>query len=127
MAESRTGYEKRDVSVRGIMWFAAALLGAVVIILFGLWLSEFGLNRLYPDGDTASRIGTPRIEPPQPRLQSSPATDLRELRAAEDAVLTSYGWVDRKAGVIRIPIERAMELTSERGLPSRQQTGKGAP
>lgn len=25
----------------------------------------------------------------------------------------SYGWVDQKAGVVRLPIERAMELTAQ--------------
>jgi len=51
--------------------------------------------------------------PPEPRLQVSPAQDLKELRAAEDAMLHSYGWVDQQAGVVRIPIERAMELLAE--------------
>lgn len=126
MAEARAGYEKRDVSVRGIAWFAVAMVIAAIVMHIGLWLFELGLNRIYPQGPAASRIGRPRVEPPPPRLQSSPAADLRELRAAEEAVLNSYGWINREAGVIRIPIERAMELTSERGLPSRQ-TQKTAP
>ena len=127
MAEPHAGYEMRDVSVKGIMWFAVAMVIAAVVMHVGLWLFELGLNRLYPEGGPASRIGRPRIEPPPPRLQSNPAADLQELRAAEDATLSSYGWVNRDAGVIRIPIERAMDLTSQRGLPSRQQTGKGTP
>jgi len=51
--------------------------------------------------------------PPEPRLQTAPADDLRNLRAAEQTRLTTYGWVDRKAGVVRIPIERAKELVAE--------------
>ena len=127
MAESRAAYEKSDVSSRGIMWFAIAMVVAAIVMYVALWLFEFGLNKLYPGQAAASRIGKPQVEVPAPRLQSSPAADLRELRAAEDAVLNSYGWIDRQAGVIRIPIERAIDLTSERGLPSRQQTGKGTP
>ena len=42
----------------------------------------------------------------------------------EDDVLESYGWVDKNAGVVRIPIDEAMKLTLERGLPARQQAGK---
>jgi hypothetical protein len=54
--------------------------------------------------------------PPEPRLQDHPREDLATLRAQEDADPHSYGWVDRNAGVVRIPIEQAMKLTLERGL-----------
>jgi len=127
MAEPHAGYEKSDVSAKAIMWFAIAMVIAAIDMYVGLWLFERGLNRIYPEGGPASRIGQPRIEPPPPRLQSSPTAELQELRAAEEAVLSSYGWVNRDAGVIRIPIERAIDLTSQRGLPARQQTGKGTP
>ena len=59
--------------------------------------------------------------PPEPRLQTNPRQDLRDLRSAEEAVLTGYGWVDKKAGIARIPIDEAMKLTVERGLPARQE------
>ena len=59
--------------------------------------------------------------PPEPRLQTNPREDLRELRAKEDELLGSYGWVDKNAGVVRIPIEDAMKLTVERGLPARTE------
>ena len=57
--------------------------------------------------------------PPEPRLQTDPRGDLRELRAHEDAVLSTYGWVDKAAGVVRIPIDEAMRITAQRGLPAR--------
>jgi hypothetical protein len=50
-------------------------------------------------------------------LEVKPGVDLKALRAAEDAELHSYGWIDRKNGTVRIPIERAMQLILERGLP----------
>ena len=53
------------------------------------------------------------------RLQAHPRQDLKELREAEDALLKSYGWVDKNEGVIRIPIDEAMKLVLQRGLPSR--------
>jgi hypothetical protein len=46
---------------------------------------------------------------------------MRELRDREDELLTSYGWVDRNAGVVRIPIEEAMKIVVQRGLPARQE------
>ena len=49
------------------------------------------------------------------------APTLERLRAADDATLTSYGWVDRKSGIVRIPIDRAIDLLAARGLPSKPQ------
>ena len=69
---------------------------------------------------TAGRANIPATrakEFPQPRLEVKPGASLAELRAAEDAELKSYGWIDRKAGTVRIPIDRAMQLLLERGLP----------
>ena len=56
--------------------------------------------------------GTSPRRPPTPRLQTNPWRDIAELRASEDAILQSYGWVDRKGGVVRIPIDRAMDLVA---------------
>ena len=52
--------------------------------------------------------------PPEPRLEIDPRASLARQRAEEDSVLTTYGWVDKPAGVVRIPIERAMALMVER-------------
>ena len=60
-------------------------------------------------------------DPPEPRLQTDPRQDLADMRAKEDEQLQSYGWVDRNAGVVRIPIDAAMKLTLERGLPARTE------
>ena len=58
----------------------------------------------------------PRV-PPAPRLQERPENELLTFRLQEQDVLTSYGWVSESAGVARIPIERAIEILAERGLP----------
>jgi hypothetical protein len=56
---------------------------------------------------------------PAPHLQLSPHDDLVAWRAREDAELTSYAWVDRSNSIVRIPIDRAIELIAQRGLPTR--------
>ena len=38
---------------------------------------------------------------------------LRDLRARETEAATTYGWVDQPKGIVRVPIERAMQLTIE--------------
>jgi hypothetical protein len=64
-------------------------------------------------------------EPPEPRLQGNPQVDMKQMLVEEDAVLHHYGWVDPDRGVVRIPIERAIELAGGRGLPQFQGAGTG--
>jgi hypothetical protein len=65
---------------------------------------------------------------PEPSLEEDERGQMRDFRLKEEKQLNTYGWVDEKAGVAHIPIERAMELVAERGLPVRGQavenTGK---
>ena len=56
--------------------------------------------------------------PPPPRLEVDPGADLARLRRGEEKTLTSYGWIDQQQASRRqLPIERAIELLAERGLP----------
>ncbi len=59
--------------------------------------------------------------PPPPRIEEHPAVELQLLRSQEDQILSTYGWTDKKSGVVRIPVERAMELQLERGFPVRKE------
>lgn len=59
------------------------------------------------------------VNPAFPRLQVSPQLDLQEFRAQEDKELLTYGWINRTAGMVRVPIQRAMELVLAQGLKSR--------
>lgn len=117
-------HEESDVNLRGILGFAAVLIVAAVMIHVGVWLL-FGFfesraaHRAAPEYPLAA--GTSSRVPPEPRLQTNPRQDLSDLRANEDAILTGYGWVDRGAGVVRIPIEEAMKLTVQRRLPAREE------
>ncbi len=116
----RIGHETRDISVRTVVRFALGLVvvcavtGAVVVGLF----HQF--ERSHPSPDPASRIALdPHMIAPMPQLQTAPAADYERFREAEDAKLNSYGWIDKNAGIVRIPIERAMDLIAQRGLPTR--------
>jgi hypothetical protein len=64
---------------------------------------------------------------PAPRLQTVPEVDLAAFREREDDELNNYSWIDKNAGVVRIPIERAMDLIVQRGLPVQGQAGAPAP
>jgi len=70
------------------------------------------------------RLAREREPTPEPRLQIDAQNELRQMRAAEEAALNSYGWVDKDSGRVRIPIERAMEILAKKGLPARKQEEK---
>lgn len=113
------GHETRDISVRVVGWFAVGLIAAAIITYAGVAGLFHVFKQDYPSPSAPSRITEPRVFAPEPRLQNNPRTDLDQFRATEEAKLNSYGWIDKEEGVIRIPIERAMDLIAERGLPTR--------
>lgn len=110
-------------------WIVAVAGMVVLMIMTGLivswlmareWVKTRPLDRSILERGTIVAAGVePLARFPRPNLQLNPHEDLLALRAREDEELTNYGWIDRKAGVVRIPIKRAMELIAERGLPTR--------
>ena len=118
------GHEETDVNVGGVFIFAVGLLVTAVIVHLLVWM----LFAFFAGQQTRRAIhqfplaaGQQERTPPSPRLQVNPREELRELRAGEDAVLNSYGWVDKDNGIARIPIDEAMKLTLEHGLPTRDK------
>jgi hypothetical protein len=107
-SDAGPGYETSDANTRGIIVFGVWLFGFLVV----LHLALFGLYDLFV-----------RRRPPPISASSSENLyeQLRSLRQSEEETLSSYGWLDRKAGIARIPIDRAMDLVAERGVPR----GKG--
>lgn len=124
------GHEERDVHAAPIV-FSALALAAVCIAVFFAMLGLFDVLADREARDTAARSPLAASygakEPPEPRLQAAPIEDLKTLRARDAAQLSGYAWVDRKAGVVRMPIERAMTLLAERGLPARAAAPEETP
>lgn len=114
------GHETRDASVRAIVWFAGGLVIGVLVISFALVGVYRVFERWHPSPESSSHIVLhPQPVAPPPRLQTNPIVDLAQYQSAQRAKLNSYGWVDRAGGTIHIPIERAMDLIAQRGLPTR--------
>jgi hypothetical protein len=108
-------YEERDVALRPIVVGAAALLALTVLAFVIVWLLNTALlGREAARSAPASPLAdyAPKA-PPAPRLQENPRRDLARLRADEDTLLGTYGWIDREVGKVRIPVERAMALLAE--------------
>jgi hypothetical protein len=140
-APSHGSYERQDISARGIFYFLAGLLVATLLISFllsGLYkiLDKRFETHQPPVNPLAANVpkDTRQVPPqypetafPDPRLETDERTQLNSIRIAEEQKLNSYGWVDEKAGTVHIPIERAMELLTQRGLPLRPQSGAQPP
>ncbi len=116
-------YEHTDASVRLVVRFLCWLAVSAVVIhlglalLFNLFVEQREV-RTPPRYPLAAR-GQGLQMPPEPRLQRFPREDISTFRTGEESLLTSYGWADREAGTVHIPIDEAMKLTLKRGLPTR--------
>lgn len=124
------GYEHTDVAVGVMVKFAFWLIVSAVIVGVGLGLmyallirqsAERAETKQYPMAVNQA----PRL-PAAPRLQQMPSQELYNFRTRENEELHSYGWVDKNAGIVHIPIEDAMRMTLERGLPSREDAPQPA-
>ena len=115
----RRDHERKDVDVPSLLTIAVLLFFSCAIIFLVVWGMMHYL-KLHEPARTAGQANLPVTtseEFPNPRLQIKGAVDLANLRAAEEADLESYGWIDRSSGTVHIPIDRAMQLLLERGLP----------
>jgi len=128
--EVSSGHEERDVSARPVALAVLGLAGFCVaaFVLMQLLFNFFAALQSRQSAAPSPLAGAYGLkEPPEPRLQVFPLQDLQALRTREAAALHSYAWVDREAEVVRIPIERAIAVLAERGLPARGDTLRGEP
>jgi hypothetical protein len=132
------GFEHEDLSPSGPFYFLAglALLGLVIYLIM------FGMYRFLDRYETAhqpplSPMATPQADTrtvthentqtfPQPRLEENERMQLRPFIEDQDRKLATYDWVDKGKGTVRIPIDRAMELIVQRGLPVRPEGSTAA-
>jgi hypothetical protein len=134
------GFERQDLTARAVFGFLLSLILGGVVVYFVIWgLYHFMDARqrarqgqhspLVKQVETDTRIVSPdEIKKfPQPRLERNERIEINDFRLKEEQTLNSYGWVDEKAGVIRIPIERAMQLIAQRGLPTTPKAGTAPP
>lgn len=116
-------YQPDNTSIRAITIFIAILTGAVIVVMIVIRLLIAGFDAVREEAPPPA-FETQAELPPPPRLQEKPAVDLEDLREREQRRLHEYGWIDREKGVVRLPIERAMELMVERETDRGEDEGK---
>jgi hypothetical protein len=115
------GHETRDVDLSGSLRFIVIM----TVFLAGAFALMWFTYARWRSAPAAVGTSVPPVAvregdrlPALPRLQTRPNLDLADFRRGEEQVLTSYAWVDKEQGVVRIPVARAIELLAERGLPA---------
>ena len=118
------GHELRDARIRPVVLTAAALaISAALVLAFSVVVYRYFVA--YTATPVTNPLtGAERQVPPSPRITEQPEMELEQLRNQENHALSSYGWVDRNAGTIHIPIDRAMEMQLQRGFPVRKEAPK---
>jgi hypothetical protein len=102
-------YTGGDLNLRGLAWGAAVIVGGIVCALLA---SALMLHEQRPAANTPPRP----FQGPTPLLQPAPQPDRAAYFAEKRRLLDSYGWVDRQAGIARIPLDDAMRLLAARGV-----------
>lgn len=120
--QPRRGHETSDANIRDLIIFGVGLCCLVIaglLVSGGVFHYFVGHQGL---GPPASPFENLRMLPPEPRLQVTAPKDLKQYKAAQDEILNNYGWVDPKASIVKIPIDRAMDILLQKGLPVRGTT-----
>jgi len=129
------GFEREDLGGKPVFGFILSLLVSGVLIYYVIW-GIFHFLDAFDKKNQQTRNPLVKVETntrdvraeyiqrfPEPRLEENERTEINDFRYSEEQQLNSYGWVDEKAGVAHIPIDQAMQLIAQRGLPTTPQTG----
>ncbi len=115
-------FEHRDVNIWAIGKVAIGLILTTIaslLLVLGVFryleVQENARQAAQPEGAVAGQL------PPEPRLLENEPANLQQFRASEDQELNGYVWVDRQKGIVKIPIDRAIDRLLQKGLPARPQ------
>ncbi len=149
--DASAGYERSDASVTGIAVFMTSLLifvGVIGLLCYGIgaWFNarmnrQDGPNSKWTKTVDVRQLGNLPSSPelqnkiaeitqtfPTPRLLTDDGDqDVADMHAREDLLLNNYTWIDQSKGTVRIPIEQAMQLIAQRGLPVAPAVNTQAP
>jgi len=135
------GFERQDISGSGVLYFFLALAAGTLVVVFFLVgvfdvLDKRSNAKQGPPNPLSANVpadkDTRHIPKeyeikafPEPRLENDERSQLLGIITAQEQTLNSYGWADENSRTVRIPIDRAMELLAQRGLPVHQQGATG--
>jgi hypothetical protein len=114
-------YEQEDVNIQAMVRFAIIVFVGIVVAstVLAVALRVWSPDRLELEVQLPPARVTPPVVP-GPGLDAAPEVNLQEIMRRDNERLHTYGWVDREAGIVHIPIEEAMQMLVDRGLPARE-------
>jgi hypothetical protein len=131
-------FEREDLNPSGPLYFLVGLAVFGVVV----YLAMYGLYNMLESSEKAHQpplrpMATPQADTrattpedtqtfPQPRLEENERTQIGPFIEEQDRKLATYDWVNKEKGTVRIPIDRAMELVVQRGLPVRASGASSA-
>lgn len=115
------GYEVRDADLRALLKFGFWLAVLLAVTLVSMRFVFGYLDKLTPLGPKASPFANSREIPSEPLLQANPHEDLVSFCAEQRQQVDSYAWLNKAGGIVQIPIDRAMDLALQHGLPARSE------
>jgi hypothetical protein len=126
---AHAGYETSDVQPRPLVKTAAVVAGLVLFSIIGMMVLFKVFDHYLPKTDKPRHpLADSRFVSSAPKLQPDPPALKDELRQVEDRVLGGYDWADREKRLVRIPIQRAIELVArQQQLPVLKASEPAAP
>ncbi len=110
----------REIQYHQLIWLGLGLLGIAAISAVLVFFMLRGFVRWRATSTEPPPVMAPQpITPKEPKLLARPENELARVRAEEAEQLASYGWVNPAAGVVHIPIARAIDIIAAQGLPAR--------
>ncbi|HTZ74821.1 MAG TPA: hypothetical protein VMB47_12940 [Candidatus Aquilonibacter sp.] len=123
------GYEVRDANIKALLQFAFWLAVLLAVTLVAMRYTFHILKGVTPLGPAASPFANTRQIPEGPLLQAHPHEDLVTFCSEQRQQVNGYAWINKAGGIVQIPIDQAMNIVLQKGLPSRtaQQAAQLAP
>jgi hypothetical protein len=115
-----TGQIDREIGVKGIVWSGVALVVIALVVHFLIWGLLRGFDKIDDRRDvplTPIEASSPQpAQFPGPNLQTDEPKDLKTMHDEEDRILSQAGWVNRQQGVVRVPVDVAIDVIARRGV-----------
>ncbi len=118
-------HEEVDVNPRALFIFLAGLVSvvAVVMLLMMLLFNSFE-SRIQRTDPPVSPLASQRKDYVGVRLEPTSTTEIDRMRTEQQQIMTTYAWIDRRDGIVRVPLKEALKAAAQDGLP--QWSGKDA-
>ncbi|MCZ7593259.1 MAG: hypothetical protein M5U15_14475 [Kiritimatiellae bacterium] len=121
---SGKNFDDSDIKFGQVMMFLiySAIFLAVLFVGLRMMYKTYLASRDQAEVSAPSFVHDSRVIPPEPRLLTDEPAAWAEELARQKSNIDHYGWMDQKAEIVRIPVERAIDLIAEQGLPARGES-----